>query len=347
MKIITCLLIQWTSATIAFVGIYHPPVRNNVFYQFREGQCTTLVRATDTSTEQWHKAIGNFFENDETVEASKSDGPSDQDMHKTTSLIQQMMKNKLDELDFIAQTDKASLQESDTSSSGRTAEQALAYQSGNSVAREAQKITNFKMDSFSQIMFADELSVIAQAGIGVLPSHKLMPLMDNGEPAYTNTVSLTYVDEANCVGCGLCASVAPNAFMMEEYGGKGRVFQQGSESVDMINEAIEACPAQCIHHVSFPELVALEDIREEDTWSGRDWPGAKERPKESRSGVLCAHCYNTKNCPSAGCYNCPAFSYPNTPNKGRGMNPAYIEAEAKREKSRIQYHAVVQEGVEL
>lgn len=73
---------------------------------------------------------------------------------------------------------------------------------------------------------------------------------------------MAYVDEAECIGCTYCASIARSTFhMQEEAGGVARAVQQG-ECLDAIEEAQASCPVNCIHMVSRMELEELEEERE-------------------------------------------------------------------------------------
>lgn len=88
-----------------------------------------------------------------------------------------------------------------------------------------------------------------------------------------SALQLSFVDETECIGCTYCVSIARDTFQIEDEGGKARVFQQG-ESVDAVYEAIDSCPANCIHFVTRPQLERLEAQREagesERLWQWRD-----------------------------------------------------------------------------
>ncbi len=71
-----------------------------------------------------------------------------------------------------------------------------------------------------------------------------------------------YVDETTCIGCRYCSHVARNTFYIEPDYGRSRVIRQDGDSEDLIQEAIETCPVDCIHWVSYSELTALEDDRQ-------------------------------------------------------------------------------------
>jgi ferredoxin len=71
-----------------------------------------------------------------------------------------------------------------------------------------------------------------------------------------------YVDETTCIGCRYCSHVARNTFYIEPDYGRSRVIRQDGDSEDLIQEAIETCPVDCIHWVSYGDLEALEDDRQ-------------------------------------------------------------------------------------
>ncbi|KAJ1622242.1 4Fe-4S single cluster domain-containing protein, partial [Pavlovales sp. CCMP2436] len=70
-----------------------------------------------------------------------------------------------------------------------------------------------------------------------------------------------FVDELTCIGCTHCKHVAPKTFMLEDDYGRARVFSQAGDDQEMIDEAIDCCPVECIHTVSHTELVRLEGYR--------------------------------------------------------------------------------------
>lgn len=71
-----------------------------------------------------------------------------------------------------------------------------------------------------------------------------------------------YVDEITCIGCKHCAHVARNTFYIEPDKGRSRVVQQFGDSEELIQEAIEMCPVDCIHWVDYTELKRLEEERQ-------------------------------------------------------------------------------------
>ena len=70
-----------------------------------------------------------------------------------------------------------------------------------------------------------------------------------------------YVDEITCIGCKHCAHVARNTFYIEPDYGRSRVVRQDGDGEEIIQEAIDTCPVDCIHWVDYTELKKLEDER--------------------------------------------------------------------------------------
>lgn len=70
-----------------------------------------------------------------------------------------------------------------------------------------------------------------------------------------------YVDEITCIGCKHCAHVARNTFYIEPDYGRSRVVRQDGDSEEIIQEAIDTCPVDCIHWVDYTELKKLEEER--------------------------------------------------------------------------------------
>jgi len=70
-----------------------------------------------------------------------------------------------------------------------------------------------------------------------------------------------YVDELTCIGCKHCAHVARNTFYIEPDYGRARAIRQDGDSEDVIQEAIDTCPVDCISWVDYAELKRLEEER--------------------------------------------------------------------------------------
>lgn len=71
-----------------------------------------------------------------------------------------------------------------------------------------------------------------------------------------------YVDEVICIGCKHCAHVARNTFYIEPDYGRSRVIRQDGDSEEIVQEAIDTCPVDCIHWVDYKELKRLEEERQ-------------------------------------------------------------------------------------
>jgi ferredoxin len=67
-----------------------------------------------------------------------------------------------------------------------------------------------------------------------------------------------WVDEAACIGCRYCAHVAPNTFVVEPDLGRSRAIRQDGDHDERLQEAMDTCPVDCIHWVSFEDLPGLE-----------------------------------------------------------------------------------------
>ena len=55
-----------------------------------------------------------------------------------------------------------------------------------------------------------------------------------------------YVNEEECIGCGLCAEIVPEVFRLNDEG-VSKVIDPEGEAEDKIQEAIDECPVECIH----------------------------------------------------------------------------------------------------
>eukprot|EP00320_Phaeocystis_rex_P007247 CAMPEP_0119089200 /NCGR_PEP_ID=MMETSP1178-20130426/148207_1 /TAXON_ID=33656 /ORGANISM="unid sp, Strain CCMP2000" /LENGTH=248 /DNA_ID=CAMNT_0007072533 /DNA_START=119 /DNA_END=865 /DNA_ORIENTATION=- len=74
--------------------------------------------------------------------------------------------------------------------------------------------------------------------------------------------AMLWVDEYSCIGCRWCACVARNTFKVSDEYGTAMVMQQGGDQADVIEEAIDVCPSDCIHRCSRSELEVLEKYRD-------------------------------------------------------------------------------------
>ena len=62
-----------------------------------------------------------------------------------------------------------------------------------------------------------------------------------------------WVDNEICIGCQYCVHVAPNTFIVEEEYGKSKAVRQDGDNINLINEAIDTCPVDCIHWIDFED----------------------------------------------------------------------------------------------
>ena len=56
-----------------------------------------------------------------------------------------------------------------------------------------------------------------------------------------------YIEEEECIACGSCEELCPEVFRLNESLGFAQVVNPDGASEDQIQEAIDACPTQCIH----------------------------------------------------------------------------------------------------
>ncbi len=70
-----------------------------------------------------------------------------------------------------------------------------------------------------------------------------------------------YVDEITCIGCKHCSHVARNTFYIESDYGRARVMRQDGDSEEVVQEAIDTCPVDCIHWLDYSELRKFEEER--------------------------------------------------------------------------------------
>lgn len=93
-----------------------------------------------------------------------------------------------------------------------------------------------------------------------------------------------YVDEITCIGCKHCAHVAPNTFFIEVNYGRSRVFNQNGDSEEIVQEAIDTCPVDCIHWEDYTELRRLEEERKTQEIKPLGFPQSHREGKAKRSG---------------------------------------------------------------
>ena len=159
------------------------------------------------------------------------------------------------------------------------------------------------------------------------PSHRSLERDEEGEPMLDRFV---YVDEHSCIGCTYCATTARSTFMMEPDHGRARVYSQGGNSDDLIAEAIDSCPVNCIHYVSLDDLVILEQERAGQFINNaarlRSQQEATAYVPPTAAKAFQSGSMRCNNCPGRGCRECPMY--------GVGENPLYLKRLEEREQKR-------------
>ncbi|HPC47299.1 MAG TPA: ferredoxin [Deltaproteobacteria bacterium] len=56
-----------------------------------------------------------------------------------------------------------------------------------------------------------------------------------------------YLEEDECIGCGMCQDICPEVFSLDEERNKAKVIKPEGGAENLIEEAIDACPVACIH----------------------------------------------------------------------------------------------------
>ena len=56
-----------------------------------------------------------------------------------------------------------------------------------------------------------------------------------------------YIDEEECIGCGTCEEICPEVFKFDETTEKAQVIKPEGGPEELITEAIETCPVDCIY----------------------------------------------------------------------------------------------------
>lgn len=67
-----------------------------------------------------------------------------------------------------------------------------------------------------------------------------------------------WVDESACIGCQYCVHVATNTFIVDEDLGRARVIRQNGDNLEVVQEAMDTCPVDCMHWVDFEDLDKLD-----------------------------------------------------------------------------------------
>lgn len=164
-------------------------------------------------------------------------------------------------------------------------------------------------------------------------SHGAIEMCSDGKtPKRIRDGMSVFIDEESCIGCMQCATVAPSAFVMLE-NGRARAYHQSS--APEIKAAVSSCPVSCMHYVGYKELKKYETARDRGNFGGRAAHiplhvagiDSDQNRKSSWYHSLRHKCYTSKQCPQAGCYDCPNYSSP-------GQNPYFQANNRKAEHSR-------------
>ncbi|KAG7346760.1 4Fe-4S single cluster domain of ferredoxin I [Nitzschia inconspicua] len=176
-----------------------------------------------------------------------------------------------------------------------------------------------------------------------LSSHKLLEMARDGNtPLRMRDGEFVFIDEESCIGCMMCANVAPAAFVMLE-SGRARTFHQ--RSGPDVDQAVASCPVSCMHPVSYHELKEFETARDEgDGRTDHRHLGHRRghtplhvagidsdnNHRTSWYHTLKEKCLVSSDCPKRGCYDCPKYSTP-------GTNPYFVAQHKKAEHTRAQH----------
>ena len=158
---------------------------------------------------------------------------------------------------------------------------------------------------------------------------KVILAADQKTPLYLQDGDYVYIDEESCIGCTQCALAAPASFQMLD-NGRARTFLQRGRIPD-VQAAVKTCPVNCMHYVDFARLVTLEQARDSvngddgrtdhrhfgrDRRNGQTWrphtplyvarmESSDANHKDSLYHYTRRQCYQSNQCPSRGCYDCP------------------------------------------
>lgn len=55
------------------------------------------------------------------------------------------------------------------------------------------------------------------------------------------------IEEDECIGCESCVEICPEVFEFDEASGKAKVIKPEGGPEDLIEEAVETCPVECIY----------------------------------------------------------------------------------------------------
>jgi len=56
-----------------------------------------------------------------------------------------------------------------------------------------------------------------------------------------------YLDEEECIGCGMCEQLCPEVFRLNPETNVAEVIDTDEGTEESIQDAIDSCPVECIH----------------------------------------------------------------------------------------------------
>ena len=214
----------------------------------------------------------------------------------------------------------------------------------------------------------EDAGVYADERIGEVASHELIDVDEDGDPIVSKD-KMVFVDEATCIGCTMCATIAPLTFLMEDDFGRARSFNQEGDTDEVVEEAISTCPVDCIHYVPWDELVKLERERDAEHY-GYNYKGrlvGNEGIGLSAAGaganlldISTNNMMRCNNCPTNKCPECPMYSVSEGPRSKRCGNcptngcincpiatqyPEFQKKRARRDRKRRERRKAEQEEI--
>lgn len=161
--------------------------------------------------------------------------------------------------------------------------------------------------------------------LGLKKSFEIVKLDEDGMGPRDRYV---YVEERDCIGCTHCATTATGTFFLESEWGRARVFNQTGDTEGDVEVAIDTCPVNCIYYVDWNDLVALENMRDDQVINNTARLVGGSDLSDSRKGttktkVMDSGIIRCEDCPGRGCPKCPMF--------GVGENPEFLKLKKMRD----------------
>ena len=58
---------------------------------------------------------------------------------------------------------------------------------------------------------------------------------------------VVYIVEEECIACGMCQEICPEVFRLDDEKDVAVILKPEGGPEDLIQEAIDSCPVECIH----------------------------------------------------------------------------------------------------